>query len=172
MTEFEIIHDILVEEERWRDALPDHESIILMTTDCVIKATALFAQDRDIEISISLTNDAGIHILNRDYRDKDKPTNVLSFPQIDWSDPDADLQAPIIMLGDIVIALETIERESAEQGKRMQDHFTHMLVHSILHLCGFDHEENADAEEMESLEIDILGAMGIENPYKDDYRST
>lgn len=70
------------------------------------------------------------------------------------------------MLGDVIVALETIEREAHEQEKRLQDHFIHMLVHSILHLCGYDHEIETDAEAMEKLEIDILNEMGIKNPYQ------
>lgn len=108
----------------------------------------------DLGWSIRLTNDTGIQQLNRDFRQKDKPTNVLSFPH---DDPE--------YLGDIAISYETIKREAEEQGKDFIHHFTHMLIHGFLHLNGYDHETDAEAEEMESLEIKILADMGIENPY-------
>jgi len=121
------------------------------------KALAEIAKYEDIddcEVSILLTNDAAIQILNRDYRGKDKPTNVLSFPQDDD-----------VLLGDIAIAYETMAREAVEQDKTLHDHFMHMLVHSVLHLLGYDHEEKHDQEEMEQHEIKILHGLSIENPY-------
>lgn len=105
-------------------------------------------------VSILLTNDAHIQQLNSDFRNMDKPTNVLSFP----SDEEE-------YIGDIAIAYETLEREAKEQDKDFIHHFIHMLIHGILHLYGYDHINNKDAEDMESLEIKILADMGIENPY-------
>lgn len=166
----EINHDILVEDDRWHESLPDHASLIAMSLDHIIRNIDLFsgagASKAEIETGITLTNDSRIQTLNRDYRGKDKPTNVLSFPQIDWTEENAVKNEPLIMLGDIIVALETIEREAAEQDKRLQDHFIHMLIHSFLHLCGYDHENALDAQEMESLEIQILSEMGIKNPYQ------
>lgn len=106
------------------------------------------------QYSILLTNNAHIQTLNRDFRNKDKPTNVLSFP--DGTDG---------YLGDIAIALETIEAESAEQDKDFYHHLTHMVVHGLLHLKGYDHETEKDATQMETLEIKILADINIENPY-------
>lgn len=162
-----INHDILIEDEAWHSALPDYESLVAMALNkTVVHLTDILPESvQEVEISVTLTNDAAIHKLNRHYRSKDKPTNVLSFPQVDWND-DAQLEEPFLMLGDVVVALETIVREAGEQEKRLQDHFMHMLVHSILHLGGHDHEDEEEAEEMESIEIRILEDMGIKNPYQ------
>ena len=162
----EITHDILLEEDRWTEALPDYESLIAMCTDQVFKHGDYLAKAKEIELSVTLTNDHHIQQLNNDYRGKNSPTNVLSFPQLN---NDKDLEhttEPIIMLGDVVVALETIEREAIEQNKTLQDHFIHMVIHSILHLLGYDHENQSEAETMEALEIKILSDMGIKNPYQ------
>ena len=105
------------------------------------------------EFSVLLTNDTHIQRLNRDFRGKDKPTNVLSFPGDDG------------YLGDIAISFQTLEREAREQNKDFCLHFAHLLVHGLLHLRGYDHIDDSDAEIMEKLEVKILADMGIENPY-------
>ena len=107
------------------------------------------------ELSLVLANDSFIRNLNKTYRDKDKPTNVLSFPQ--------DMENGL--LGDVVMALETLQQEAQEQDKSFHDHVMHMVVHGTLHLLGYDHETDPEAEEMEALEIKILEDMGIKNPY-------
>lgn len=116
------------------------------------------------ELTVTLSHDSKIKILNKHYRSKDKPTNVLSFPMFDrlFDIPTGAGQVPI---GDIIIAFETIKRESIEQNKTLSDHFTHMLVHGFLHLLGYDHMNDKDAKSMESLEIKILKKLGINNPY-------
>lgn len=114
------------------------------------------------EISIVLTNDAEQQELNREWRGKDSPTNVLSFPQIEPFDP------VVGILGDIILARETLEREAVEQGVTFNDHFTHLVVHGFLHILGFDHIEDDDAEEMEGLETRILAGLGISDPYAED----
>ncbi len=162
-----INHDILIEDDAWNTALPGHGSLISLALDKTLHRVEALDAAQDLEISITLTNDDAIRILNRDYRGKDKPTNVLSFPQIDWDNEGFEIE-PFVMLGDIVISIETIIRESEEQDKRLQDHFMHMLVHSILHLCGHDHEQDTEAQTMESLEVLILEDMGIKNPYQDN----
>lgn len=112
------------------------------------------------EVSVLLTDDAHIRLLNRDHRGFDKPTNVLSFPQ---DDPDADAYGPL--LGDIVVAHETVVREAIDGGLPFSHHLTHMVVHGFLHLIGYDHLHDDEAEEMERLETDILSALGIPDPY-------
>ncbi|MHB1101714.1 MAG: rRNA maturation RNase YbeY [Devosia sp.] len=113
------------------------------------------------ELSIVLTDDAEQWVLNRDWRGIDKPTNVLSFPQIEPFSP------LIGILGDITLARETLEREAKEFEKSFEDHFTHLVVHGFLHILGYDHVEEADALVMEGLETQILASMGIADPYAD-----
>lgn len=119
--------------------------------------------DRAFEVNLNVVGDLEIKTLNHEYRGKDKPTNVLSFPAYDPSDIyPAEIPIP---LGDIIISHETIRREAAEQDKNPDQHFTHMIIHGLLHLVGYDHENEQDAEKMESLEISILEDFGIKNPY-------
>ena len=107
-----------------------------------------------LEMAVVLADDKFIRQLNRDYRGKDKPTNVLAFPSDEES-----------QLGDVVLALETIEREAREQKKTVKNHTKHLLVHGTLHLLGYDHERKKDAAQMEALEIKILETLGVANPY-------
>jgi probable rRNA maturation factor len=121
------------------------------------EALAEIAKHVDIEgceVSVMLADDEALRALNRDYRAKDKPTNVLSFPQDDE-----------VMLGDIALAFETLKREAEEQDKTFHDHFVHLFVHGMLHLLGYDHEEHDDQKEMEQQEIDILHNLAISDPY-------
>ena len=121
----------------------------------------------DCEIGIACVDNDESHKLNLEYRDKDKPTNVLSFP----SDIPEEMLALLDAepLGDLVICIPVVLQEAAEQHKKPLDHFTHLLVHGVLHLLGYDHETcEADAEEMEALEIAILKKLTIENPYQAD----
>ncbi|HEY0918181.1 rRNA maturation RNase YbeY [Devosia sp.] len=113
------------------------------------------------ELSIVLTDDAEQRGLNRDWRGIDKPTNVLSFPQIEPFGPVTGI------LGDIILARETLEREAAALGTSFRDHFTHLVVHGFLHILGYDHVEDADALVMEGLETQILQSLGIADPYAD-----
>jgi probable rRNA maturation factor len=113
------------------------------------------------EVSVLLCDDEFIAGLNKQWRDRDAPTNVLSFPAGDVA---GDLAAAPL-LGDIIIAYETVAREAAEENKSFQDHFTHLAVHGFLHLLGFDHISDEEAEEMEGLERDILAVLGIDDPY-------
>lgn len=119
------------------------------------------------EVSIRLTDDAEVQALNRDYRGKDKPTNVLSFPQYAPEDIAglAVASGHEILLGDIVVALETCAREAAGKGISLADHTAHLVIHGTLHLLGHDHLDDATAEAMEALEVKALASMGIANPY-------
>lgn len=110
------------------------------------------------ELSVALSNDEKVQALNREFRKNDKPTNVLSFP----------VAEPTPLLGDIVLALETVQREAHEKAISFEDHLTHLLIHGFLHLQGYDHENDEDAETMEALEIQALSALAIDNPYKTD----
>lgn len=117
--------------------------------------------------SVLLTSDAEVHALNRQWRGKDRPTNVLSFPMLARAQLLAlPAEGPPEMLGDIALAHETCAREAAEKGVPLTDHAAHLLVHGLLHLAGYDHETGpADAKAMEKLEIKALALMGIANPY-------
>jgi probable rRNA maturation factor len=114
-----------------------------------------------VEVSLLFCDDARIQELNRDFRGQDKPTNVLSFPS-----PDPPETARFI--GDIAVACQTVAREAQEQGKTLEQHCRHMIVHGFLHLLGYDHEDEAEAEAMEAMEIRILRRLGVDNPYRDD----
>lgn len=122
--------------------------------------------DAEAGVVVRIVNAAESQELNRAYRDKDYPTNVLSFPYDEPSIPDEEDDADDIeYLGDLVICLPVIEREAAEQGKTPTQHWAHLLIHGLLHLQGYDHITDAEAEEMEGLETDILGKLGFPDPY-------
>lgn len=113
------------------------------------------------EVSLVFADDEMIREINAEWRNKDKPTNVLSFPAF----PLSPGKMPGPMLGDIIIARETVEREAVDLEKSFEDHLTHLLVHGFLHLFGYDHIEVTDAEKMESLETRILAKLGLSDPY-------
>jgi rRNA maturation RNase YbeY len=117
------------------------------------------------EITLSLIDDLSIQAYNKQYRGKNKPTNVLSFPTFETM-AEIPPNAGQVPIGDILIAFETIKHEAEEQDKTLSDHFAHMLVHGFLHLLGYDHMTGAEAKNMESLEIKILKTLSIENPYR------
>lgn len=127
-------------------------------------ALAAAGEDRPCEISIRLVDAEESQGLNREYRGKDKPTNVLSFP----SDlPDFVLeQLSELPLGDLVICVPVMAQEAQEQGKPETHHWAHLTIHGVLHLLGYDHIEEADASDMEALEVAVLATLGIGNPYE------
>jgi len=140
------------------DTIPGTEIVDAWVTRAVEAASA----PNDVEVSVRIVDVDEIRALNREYRDKDKATNVLSFP----AGPLAGLpdDAPTL-LGDIVVCASVVDSEAAEQGKAVGDHWAHMLVHGTLHLMGFDHQEDAEAAEMEALETRVLAAHGLPDPY-------
>ncbi|GAA6208109.1 rRNA maturation RNase YbeY [Cognatishimia sp. WU-CL00825] len=160
--------DINFEDPRWQDlgiqALADQAADTSLTY--------LGLQPQDWEISVLACDDGRIQGLNADFRDKPKPTNVLSWPSEERAalDPGARPElpkGPDTELGDIAIAYETCAREATELGKSMQDHVTHLLVHGVLHLLGYDHIRDQDATLMQDIETQILGKMGLADPYRD-----
>lgn len=114
--------------------------------------------------TLKCVDDAVIQEANKTFRGKDKPTNVLSFP--DGTDDGDGLY-----LGDVMMSLETLKREAKEQGKSLEVHTVHLMLHGFLHLMGYDHEEEEEAEEMEALEVELLATLNIENPYEDKERT-
>jgi len=118
------------------------------------------------EAGIRLTGDAEVHDLNRRYRDRDQPTNVLSFPGHDEADRQRLPAGAPLMLGDVVVALETVLAEAAAEKKVPADHLSHLVVHGMLHLLGFDHMEESEAVGMERLETQILAGLGVDDPYR------
>ena len=128
----------------------------------IARAVGASGPDGDTEVSVRIVDAAEIHALNSDYRGKDKPTNVLSFPAGDVAGLPADMPVP---LGDVVICASVVREEAAAQGKAITDHWAHMLVHGTLHLLGYDHATATEAAEMEALETRILSEHGVADPY-------
>ena len=124
------------------------------------------ADSGEAELAVMLTDDAGIRTLNSNWRGIDKPTNVLSFPALQPTGAGGPDDAPR-MLGDIAIAYETTRQEADDEQKPFDHHLSHLAVHGFLHLMGYDHETDDDAEAMEGLEQEILAQLGIPNPYAD-----
>lgn len=158
--------DLRVDCKAWKDALPDVKKTVEKAVRAAWKAgnAGDFALPvKNAEVSVMLTNDDAVHALNREYRGVDRPTNVLSFAALD--DEDEPIVDPML-LGDIVVAFETTEREAAEQNKSPEEHFFHLIVHGVLHLIGYDHVEDADAEVMEALETKIMIENGMDDPYE------
>jgi probable rRNA maturation factor len=146
--------DIIVESPLWK-ANRGAKSVLRRA---IAAAAAAALPERTGELAVVLTNDAAVRTLNRTWRGKDEPTNVLSFPA------QSPAGAPRL-LGDIVIAYETTAREALAAHKPFRHHLAHLAVHGFLHLAGYDHEADAEAEAMESLEIAILARLKVPNPY-------
>lgn len=153
-------YDVAINADGWQS-----EHSLRMLVDRVLEATlhALEFDDVDSELSLVFTDDANIRTINAKWRHIDKATNVLSFPAFSIQPG----QRPGPILGDIVIARETVQREAHEENKSFDDHLSHLIVHGLLHLTGYDHQNDEEAEQMESLERKILASLGISNPYND-----
>lgn len=162
-----ILTDVNTQDERWDAQGFDLDAHTESTIQHVL-AQAMPSHCSHVEVSVVLCDDGFIQDLNRDYRHKDSPTNVLSFPQTEPDEIESPM--PALHLGDIIVSFDTMQREAEEQGKNFRDHYTHMLVHGCLHLLHYDHETDEDAEEMEALEIDILSRLDIKNPYATDQK--
>jgi probable rRNA maturation factor len=157
------ITEVLVVADCWLSE-PDAEAVIQRAI-----ATAAEIADADVaeaELAVMLTDDAGIRTLNSNWRGNDKPTNVLSFPALQPAGAGRPDDVPR-MLGDIAIAYETTRKEADDEQIPFDHHLSHLAVHGFLHLIGYDHEKDGDAEAMETLEQEILAQLGIPNPYTD-----
>jgi probable rRNA maturation factor len=153
-----------IESEHWPAG--DWDALAASAAIAAAAVAPELANDR-LCTSLLFTSDAAVRDLNREWRGKDKPTNVLSFPMLERGDLlDLPAEGPPELLGDIALAHETCAREAAEKGAALTDHAAHLIVHGLLHLAGHDHETGeADAAAMEALEIKALAIMGIADPY-------
>jgi probable rRNA maturation factor len=148
----------------------DWEALIDRATAATIDKTQygdLATMPATIEISIRLTSDDEVRTLNRQYRQQDKPTNVLSFPMVqpDLIDSLANTDDGEVLLGDIVLAYGICALEARARGVGFDDHATHLIVHGVLHLLGYDHMEDAAADAMEAIERDVMATLGLHDPY-------
>jgi probable rRNA maturation factor len=150
--------DVVTEGGDWSQ-IPDVEALARRAVEAALKV-ASDAPRGGAEISLLLTDDAGVRELNRAWRGQDKPTNVLSFPA-----PEQPGVPGARHLGDIALAFETLQREAWEEGKPVAHHAGHLIVHGTLHLLGYDHETAGEAEIMEALEVKALRTLGITDPY-------
>lgn len=149
--------DTVVQSPLWQSE-PDAEATVVRA---ILAAAARCDHcPAGAEVAVVLSDDAAVQMLNRDWRGLDQPTNVLSFPAA----KSASRDAPAI-LGDVVIAYETVAREAASEGKRFAEHLAHLAVHGFLHLLGYDHRDDEEAEVMERLEAGVLAELGISDPY-------
>tara|TARA_R110002124_G_scaffold64985_2_gene177681 strand:+ start:493646 stop:494230 length:585 start_codon:yes stop_codon:yes gene_type:complete len=165
--------DISIEDERWSAAIEKlcFSKILAQLWAELPADDPYHSIENRFELSLTLCDDDFIQNINCEWREQDKPTNVLSFPQIDDIESDLALYPPgaEVPIGDIFVAYDTVAREANEQNKALTDHITHMFIHGFLHLLGYDHIEDDEAEEMEALETRILKRLNIANPYETLY---
>lgn len=153
---------VLVDCTAWETTFPDGAALAQRAAAAALAGQAS-PPPAGAELSVVLTDDTTARRLNRDYRGQDRPTNVLAFPAEDKVD---EVQAGPVMLGDVVISLDTLLREAAAQGKTPAQHLCHLTVHGVLHLLGYDHATAAEAARMEALETRILAALDVPDPYR------
>ena len=144
--------EVEIEDAAWTSALPDAAAVAERAATAALGTV-------EGDVVVLLTDDAAVQDLNARFRDRDRPTNVLSFPAADSAAPH---------LGDLVLAFGVCAAEAAAQGKPLADHLSHLTVHGVLHLLGRDHEIEAEAEEMEAEERTILASLGVADPYRAD----
>ena len=154
-----LVIDVAIPCAKWRRALPDAEK---RTKEAARAALTGSGKKRgDAELSLVLSDDAAVAALNERWRGRVGPTNVLAFASEERPLPGAP-----ILLGDVILAYETVKREAREQGKTLADHTRHLIVHGVLHLLGYDHDAAGPAKRMESLETRILATLGVPDPYR------
>ena len=144
--------EVEIEDAAWTSALPDAAAVAERAATAALGTV-------EGDVVVLLTDDAAVQDLNARFRDRDRPTNVLSFPAADSAAPH---------LGDLVLAFGVCAAEAAAQGKPLADHLSHLTVHGVLHLLGRDHEDEAEADEMEAEERSILASLGVADPYRAD----
>jgi probable rRNA maturation factor len=159
---------IQLQSLRWKTLLRPYCKTVRLACHAAIESSKIAAIPCQWEMAVVLADDAFIRGLNKTYRGHDKPTNVLSFPSVEHMERNAkrvSKGANSFELGDVVLALETVEREAQQQNKSFKHHALHLLVHGTLHLLGYDHELDKDATKMEKLEVEVLKKLGLSNPY-------
>jgi probable rRNA maturation factor len=149
----------------WLRACPAARQLARQAARAAIRDAPGAPAERPVELGVVLTDDAEQRRLNRDYRHRDSPTNVLAFPA--RSSEDRSVPGQPMLLGDVVLAFETVAREAAEQGRPLADRLRHLVVHGTLHLLGYDHDGEPEAARMELLETAILAKLGVSDPYRD-----
>jgi probable rRNA maturation factor len=156
-------------DEEW-DSSRSWDLLVRRAAEAAVAESAfpqLATSERRVEISVLLTGDEKVRELNAEYRGKDKPTNVLSFPMASVDDlQQATIAGPELLLGDIILARGVCEAEAADKSVSVEQHATHLLIHGTLHLLGYDHHDDAEAADMESREVRALARLGIGNPYE------
>jgi probable rRNA maturation factor len=157
--------------ESW-PAAPDWQALAARASAAALarsRCASLAASENFVEVAVRLASDQAVRVLNRDHRGKDKPTNVLSFPMFEPNEIDGLATSPMpeILLGDIVLAQTVCETEAGEKGISVEAHVSHLVVHGLLHLLGYDHLEEGEAEEMEEIERLTLADLGFADPYGD-----
>ena len=166
--------ELAIEADPEWDSSTGWEALVRSAAEAAIAESAfprLADCARDVELSVRLTSDSEVKALNAKWRGKDKPTNVLTFPQLDRNELENVGDAgPELMLGDVVLARGVCEREADEKSVPIEQHAAHLIVHGTLHLLGYDHQDDASAEDMEAREIRALGRLGIDDPYLVDER--
>jgi probable rRNA maturation factor len=163
--------EIAIEADPEWDSSTRWEPLVRSAAEAAVAESAfpqLSAAERTVELSVRLAGDAEVRALNGKWRGKDKPTNVLSFPQAEAEELEAvGEDGPELMLGDVVLARGVCEREAAEKAIGLEEHAAHLVVHGTLHLLGYDHEDDKAAADMEMREVRALARLGIANPYEE-----
>lgn len=164
--------DIAIDADAEWDSSKDWATLARSAATAAIAESAfpqLGQGERTVELSVRLTNDDEVHALNAEWRGKDKPTNVLSFPMAEGDELDGgDLPGPELMLGDIILARGVCATEAADKGVPLENHAAHLMVHGTLHLLGYDHMDDDSAADMEGREVRALARLGIADPYEGD----
>lgn len=152
--------DIEVQDRRWLRANRTVRALCRRAALATLAGAPRRPKDA-VALAIALADDHAVRVLNRSFRGRDTPTNVLSFPAGRSATPPGAAR----FLGDIALARQTVAREARAQGKRLAHHLTHLVVHGTLHLLGYDHESEAQARRMEALEVRLLASLGVPDPY-------
>ena len=162
--------DIAIDADAEWDSSSDWASLARSAAAAAIAESAfpqLGQGERSVELSIRLTSNEEVHTLNSEWRGKDKPTNVLSFPMADGEDLESAADpGPELMLGDIILARGVCETEAEDKGVPLDQHAAHLLIHGTLHLLGYDHMDDDSASDMEAREVRALARLGIADPYE------